>query len=217
MGNEGKSLPRGFSGISTMVSDVKDVVDEAKNQAQKHTNVKVQETDTSNNQESSVEDTITFNQNNKTYEGSSKLKWLLGICAIIIYIMFSSGSSQKQNIVPPRNAYTPTAPTTNVVPIPIKSEKLTFEMPPVGRNTVLNLPQLRWFFREKIKIEKMRNLVSNKKAMVEFNAMVDDFNSRCGSFRYHQHEFAQAEKEINAIREQIIADAKKDAMTRGWE
>ena len=117
---------------------------------------------------------------------------------------------------PPQSAIPANTPTTNVAPPQAKPAELTFEIPPVGRDNILNLPQLRWYFREKIRIETMRDLPTNNRAIGEFNAMVDNFNSRCGSFRYKQSVLAQAQKDIDAIRDQIVADAKRDAAARGW-
>jgi hypothetical protein len=95
-------------------------------------------------------------------------------------------------------------------------KELAFEIPPVERDNILNLPQLRWYVREKIRIETMRNLASNNRAIGEFNAMVDNFNSRCGNFRYKQGLLTRAQADIDAIKDQIIADAKRDAKVRGW-
>lgn len=217
MATEGEKSSRGFSGISTMVSDVKDTVDEAKNQAQKPIETKAQGTGTLQTQESPVGGAVTFSQDNTTSESGSKWKWILGIGAIIsLYMMFNSGSPLKQNPASSQSAYTTNAPTTNVVTPPAKPAELTFEIPPVGRDNILNLPQLHWYFREKIRIETMRNLASNNRAIGEFNVMVDNFNSRGGSFRYKQSVLEQAQKDIDAIRDQIVADAKKDAAARGW-
>ena len=216
MSTEGEKS-RGFSGISTMVSDVKDTVNEVNNEVQKPTETKWQGVGMSQTQESHAGGTVTFNQDNKKSGNGSKLKWILGIGAIIaIYMMFSGGSPTKQKPAPRQSAYTATAPTTKVAPPQTKPAELKIEVPPVGRDNILNLPQLRWYFREKIRIETMRDLPTTNRAIGEFNAMVDNYNSRCGSFRYKQSSFTQAQKDIDAIRYQIVADAKRDAKARGW-
>ena len=140
-------------------------------------------------------------QDNKKSESGSKLKWILGIGSIIVlYMMFSGGSPPKQKSVSSQSAYTATAPKTNVTPPQTKPAELTIDVPPVGRDNTLNLPQLRWYFREKIRIETMRDLPTTNRAIGEFNAIVDNYNSRCGSFRYKQSLFTQAQKDIDAIR-----------------
>lgn len=181
------------------VSDAKDIVYEAKNQ------------------ESNTGSTKTFSHGNMTYVKGSELTWTLAIVWIVIlFIMFCSGSFQKQKSITPKSAYTTNASAANVTPAPTRSANLTFEIPPIGNNNALNLPQLRWYFREKIRIETMRDLASNNKAIDEFNDMVDNFNSRCGSFRYERRLFAQAREEIDAIKDKIIDGAQKDAVIRGW-
>lgn len=215
MSTEGEKS-RGFSGISTMVSDVKDTVNEVQNQVHKSTETSDQGIRMSQLQERHAGGNVPSSQDNKKSESGSNLKWIFGIVAIIaLYMMFSGGSSPKQNPAPHQSTYTANAPTTKVASKAEPAE-LTYEVPPVGSGNILNLPQLRWHFREKIRIETMRNLPKTNKAIGEFNAMVDNYNSRCGSFRYKQSLFTQAQKDIDAIRDQIVADAKRDAKARGW-
>ncbi len=137
---------------------------------------------------------------------------------VALYIMFGSDSPPKPKSAPVQSAYSANVPASNVAQSSPKqvNQELAFEMPPVGRDNILNLPQLRWYVREKIRIETMRNLASNNRAIGEFNAMVDNFNSRCGNFRYKQGLLARAQADIDAIKDQIIADAKRDAKVRGW-
>lgn len=230
MKNGEEKTSRGFSGISTMVSDVNDTVEIVKNQTSQATMTRDQDSVTSQGPINNAERTVTFNQSSKTSTSNAKLKWLVGVGAIIaLYFAFNSGGHQKQNSNPAPSPYAAAAPaktsqSANAVletaknrdSSPIKPEELKFEMPPVGKENTLNLPQLRWYFREKIRIETMRNLAANNKAIGEFNAMVDNYNSRCGSFRYKQSSMNQAQREVDAIRDQIVAEAKRDAGARGW-
>ena len=163
--------------------------------------------------------TVTFRKDNKASEGGSILKWIIGIGVIVaLYMMFGSGTPPKQTSTPVQSTYSTNAPASNVAQPSAKqgNQELAFEIPPVGRDNILNLPQLRWYVREKIRIETMRNLASNNRAIGEFNAMVDNFNSRCGNFRYKQGLLTRAQADIDAIKDQIIADAKRDAKVRGW-
>ena len=128
--------------------------------------------------------TATFRKDNKASEGGSILKWIIGIGVIVaLYMMFGSGTPPKQTSTPVQSTYSTNAPASNVAQPSAKqgNQELAFEIPPVERDNILNLPQLRWYVREKIRIETMRNLASNNRAIGEFNAMVDNFNSRCGN------------------------------------
>ncbi len=85
---------------------------------------------------------------------------------------------------------------------------LQFVRPSVGTNNVLSLVQIRWCLREDIRIETFRPLTTTNSQIEQFNAIVDDYNSRCGSFRYRQGTLSRAQREIDQVREQIVANSR---------
>jgi hypothetical protein len=60
--------------------------------------------------------------------------------------------------------------------------------PPVGQNTVLSTAQIRYCLAEDIRMDGAKAAVNNyiDSDVERFNAMVADYNSRCGSFRYRR-------------------------------
>ena len=79
------------------------------------------------------------------------------------------------------------------------TEPLEFRVPPVAEGRVLSMPELRWCVREDRQIERERLVPAASQADVErFNNRVDNYNSRCGSFRYRPGELARARREVGA-------------------
>lgn len=96
---------------------------------------------------------------------------------------------------------------------PIVSDE---QMPPVGRNNVLDITQIRWCRREKIRIDAIEGLINNayEREVSTFNAKVDDYNSRCVEFRYRRGQVEQVERELVGQRGGDRGDVA-DAMVSG--
>ena len=56
---------------------------------------------------------------------------------------------------------------------------LEYSPPPVGRDNVLNVAQIRWCLREKIRIETLRTQATTNSKIEQFNRLVSGYNSRC--------------------------------------
>jgi hypothetical protein len=80
---------------------------------------------------------------------------------------------------------------------------------------VLSVPEIRWCIREGIRIEAMRDVIDNNAGIDEFNRIVNDYNSRCGSYRYRQGSQSRAERDVEAYRSQIVAEAIREARQLG--
>lgn len=81
------------------------------------------------------------------------------------------------------------------------------EKPPVGTDNVLNSAQIRYCLSEKIRIEGADSVVNTyKQAEVNrFNSMVDDYNSRCGEFRYLRGTLEDIQSGVNARKTSLFA------------
>src|SRR3546814_1009207 len=66
------------------------------------------------------------------------------------------------------------------------SDLPTGSKPPVGQNLVLSSEQIRYCLAEDIRMDGAKSAINNYSDydVDRFNAMVADYNSRCGSFRY---------------------------------
>lgn len=147
--------------------------------------------------------------------GGSGGKWILGIIGVVfvIWLINNGGQSNKK---PPYNppslsqggSYPKSTPAPPVqTPSKTQSVGLQYTKPSVGTNNVLSVPEIRWCIREGIHIEAMRDVIESNAGIDEFNRIVNDYNSRCGSYRYRQGSQSRAERDVVAYRSQIVSEA----------
>ena len=151
--------------------------------------------------------------------GGSGGKWILGIIGVslVIWLINSADQSNKKpSYNPPSssqsysNAQSTPSPTAQT-PRTTQSARLQYTKPSVGTNNVLSVLEIRWCIREGIRIEAMRNVIDTNAGIEEFNRIVNDYNSRCGNYRYRQGSQSRAERDVEAYRSQIVSKAISDA------
>ena len=148
----------------------------------------------------------------------------MGIVAVITVIAVVNDQSRKPSSPPP--SYQP--PTSSyqkpTLPSPVaKIEKpspaiiakpsepqLTFVQPPIGRDNVLSVPEIRWCQREGIRLDTKKTLIKNNSQVSAFNKSVDDYNRRCGSYRYRQGSLERAKREVEKLRVEIETAARAE-------
>lgn len=144
--------------------------------------------------------------------GSSGGEWVLGIAAVI-GILWLIGQSDK-NTTSPAPAYSPSAQTaTPSYSPPAESQapsRPQESMPPVGKDLVFSTAQIRYCLAEDIRLEGAKSAVNNyiDSDVDRFNAMVADYNSRCGSFRYRSGALESARRDIEPYRSQLQAEGR---------
>ena len=84
-------------------------------------------------------------------------------------------------------------------------------LPPVGKGNLISDAQVRYCQAQLIRIDAIRPLLNRyeREEVEHFNALVADFNNRCGNYRYKGNALAEAKTWLEDSREQI--DAKRDA------
>lgn len=144
--------------------------------------------------------------------GSSGGKWVLGIAAVI-GVLWLIGQSDKSP-TSPAPAYSPPAQTaTPSYSPPVEPQapsRPQESMPPVGQDLVFSTAQIRYCLAEDIRLEGARSAVNNyiDSDVDRFNAMVADYNSRCGSFRYRSGALESARRDIEPYRSQLQAEGR---------
>lgn len=151
--------------------------------------------------------------------GSSSGKWLLGI-AVVIGGLWLIGEADKSPSSPvpsysPTPSYSPpagnTAPSYSVAParpqVPSRPDEAK---PPVGRDLVFSTAQIRYCLAEDIRMDGTKSALNNysDSDVDRFNAMVADYNSRCGSFRYRSGALESARRDIEPYRSQLQAEGR---------
>ena len=74
-------------------------------------------------------------------------------------------------------------------------------MPPVGQTTPFDAAQIRYCLAEDVRLEAARGVVNRDPDVDRFNAMINDYNSRCSSYRYRKGvlEFVQRELQSRTL------------------
>lgn len=113
-----------------------------------------------------------------------------------------------------------TSSPPNTKSSPVSAEK--YVRPLDGDDRVLRISNLRWCFREEIRLAIMREYLSDHqsdvkidRAIDEFNELVDKYNRCCGSYRYDQTEYSRAKNDVASVRKAIVTRATRDARMLG--
>ena len=209
---------KGFAGLSSMVSDVDDVVVSTPKQSQKDPSVPSLKQPAGNSQPTKQTSTRPASQ---TYQaptqpsgGSSAGKWLLGIAVVIGLIWIAN---QSDNNRPSKPAYSPGTSSTSVAsanqPAVVQPQVPTRpaeSKPSVGRNNVLSTAQIRYCLGEKIRLDAAETVLNNysDSDVDRFNGYVNDYNSRCGEFRYRQGALESARRDVDPYRNRLQAEGR---------
>ena len=138
--------------------------------------------------------------------------WAVGLgvlAAIVLFFMWLVNQSPSKRAYPPPSIANQQQPSdANAGPIvtpPPPSNGPAITKPPVGSNLVFTSPQIRFCVFEDIRIKGAERVVDNydQWSVDTFNAMVEDFNSRCGSFRYRSGALAPIEREAEGFRAEL--------------
>lgn len=109
----------------------------------------------------------------------------------------SSSSAATPNAVrlPSTEPRRPLAGTTGLLEV----------RPPVGKNEILTAAMLNYCLAERIRIEAGEDAIRPDRDadFDRFNAMVDDYNSRCSEYRYRKVELTAAQEEVEYFRAQL--------------
>jgi peptidoglycan hydrolase-like protein with peptidoglycan-binding domain len=211
---------KGFAGLSSMVSDVDATVASTPKQQQR-------EASSSPTQQSSpaarAERQEQPRPTQQTYQApaqpsgsSSAGKWLFGIAAVIGVFWLAN---QSDNNSSSRPTYSPEPFSTTVASTPAwqppaaqprAPSRPAEEKPTVGRNNVLSTSQIRYCLAEKIRVDAAESVINNyvDSDVDRFNGYVNDYNGRCGEFRYRQGALESARRDVEPYRSQLQAEGR---------
>lgn len=218
---DSKDGTKGFAGLSSLVSDVDATVSESSRNAEAPPHAAGRDaTDTTAPQTSSPssEPGPAYQPPQQPSGSGSTGKWITGIAVVVGLIWFASLSDKRTPSASP--TYTPTpesqsAPSTTPAwqpPTPAvqRSDRPNEEPPPVGNGLSLSMPQLRYCTAENIRLDAAKAVISSYSDtdIDRFNALVADYNSRCGQFRYRRGSLENARSEVEQHRSEIEAEGR---------
>ena len=209
---------KGFAGLSSMASDVDDVVSSKPKQSHKVPSEPPPKRTAGGGQQPKQTSTKPASQ---TYQapaqplgGSSGGKWLLGIAVVIGFIWLAN---QSDNSRPSKSGYSPESSSTSTAPAsqlaiaqPQAPSSPSESKPSVGRNIVLSTAQIRYCLAEKIRLDASETVLNNysDSDVDRFNAYVNDYNSRCGEFRYRQGSLESARRDVEPYRSELQVEGR---------
>ncbi len=214
----------GFSGLSSLVSDVDEAVaDQAGpiDQAGKAADRKGKRNPTRRataptpdraSQPKSDQKVVSSGASRTSTRNSSGAKWfwalVVGIVVLIGLLNVEQDDEGKSAAVPsysqPASSPKDAASATSRAQL----SDLDFSRPPLGDSNVLSVGQIRWCLREDIRIEVLRPLPMSNSQIDQFNAVVTDYNGRCGSYRYRQGTLTRAQREVERVKARIVASVQ---------
>ncbi len=222
---------KGFAGIASMASDVDNLVEKTHEAAVKKENLeKTKNVDNAGGEKNKtsqgpyvyqpVQGSSTkaapskAQQNNqqKVYHPQPSSSGGIGKFIVIGLIVlcgvgyFATSGTKKA---------TPVKPTTSTTQ-KANSSEITYDKPPQGSGRVLTMPQLHWVHRESIRLDTLKSLAKTEKGIDEYNKMANDFNSRAGSYKARNKDDSRAKSDVEAQKSKIIAEAQREAKSKGW-
>ena len=216
---------KGFSGLSSLTSDVDETVGDStrrnvqgkkpasqgrsKDEQQPHPRESAAKPRPAPPPQSEPEPEVVASGSSRTpASGSSGAKWfwgLVGLGVLIWLFNVAQEDSRGPSTVPSYTQPSP-SPSYSLSQTPeAQISGLEFSKPPVGENNILSVAQIRWCLREDIRIEVLRPMPTTNSQIDQFNAVVADYNSRCGSYRYREGTLTRAQREVERVRSQIVA------------
>ena len=205
---------KGFAGLASLVSDV----DTALPPPDKKEPAGTSGTSTSNPRPTAhtaqpqpqSSQPQTYREPPQPPSGSSGGKWVFGIAAVI-GVLWLIGQSNNSTTAP-APTYTPsaqsTAPSYTQPAQPQAPVRPQESKPTVGQGLVLSTAQIRYCLAEDIRIDGARSALNSysDSDVDQFNAMVADYNSRCGNYRYRSGALESARREIEPYRSQLQSE-----------
>ena len=132
---------------------------------------------------------------------SSGGKWVLGIGAVLgLFWVIGLAINNSHSPAPAYSPLSQSAAPNYSRPTQEKSlSRLQESKPALGRDLVLSAAQIRYCLAEDIRIDAAKGALDNyiDSDVDRFNAMVADYNSRCGSFRYRRGALESARRDVD--------------------
>ena len=214
--NSGEEKPgtRGFSGLNSLVSEMNQKALESPT-ARKKQSVPAPGVQTPNRRNPlpgrpSEEGSSPANSRpGRPASTSSTTKWFVGIACLVGIIWWINESSVGPTS--PSGGYQTSPRPTVASPSTLSTPSRPAEArPPVGDNNVLSITQLHYCLAEDIRLEGARSSVNNYDGATvdRYNAMISDYNIRCGSFRYRAGNLERARRAVEAFRAQYVSEGR---------
>jgi hypothetical protein len=84
------------------------------------------------------------------------------------------------------------------------------QAPPIGSGNALSGAEIKYCLAEQIRLDDARSILNqqSENAVNRFNAMIDDYNSRCSNFRYKRRDYQRVQSEVEPDRGTLWATGR---------
>ena len=217
--------PRGFGGLSALVSVVPEIAPQAPKAAPEPPKAPAQRTSAG----------PPVNDRSTPSRPSAKLMFfgLVGAIIVGMVVIAQNAPNSAPTYVPPRpsapSSYAPT-PSPNVPvppyappnvpasrpPSPPVQDALRESKPSAASGQVRGASEVYYCLSEGVRLDAMRTAVNERiqSHVTKFNALIEDFNTRCSSYRYRTADMDRAKTIVEARRSQLVAEAM--SAVRSW-
>lgn len=142
--------------------------------------------------------------------------WALGALTLFVFgvMLFTDPTKQSVSVSSSPIPSPPPVPAPRVPPSPVPepSGSYTEEKPPIGKEHILTRAQLQYCLAENIRLEAGQLLIHDTNdagSVQQFNDSIDDYNSRCGEFRYQKSMMERAKQEVEQQRSSLQAEGTR--------
>ena len=151
-------------------------------------------------------------------QSNKRKAWGWGVAALIFLSLIAIGNqSSSKSSSPPSASPSPSpspwsgSPPADSVPKgPIKLE----ERPRVGSDVSFTQANIRYCTFQRVRLESARSSVASETDELAFNALVDDWNSRCARYRYTTSDKNAVDAEVSSRRWALEAEGR--ALANNW-
>ena len=197
--------PKGFAGLASLVSSVDENVPDVPRENKGPKN-EIPQKEAEHPTSRKVYQQPVKSKNSDSSFG----KWGLSLMVIVVAVW---GFNQINGKKPEERApYLPLERSTSAdyqpAPVVEPLSRPQESLPPAGYNLVLSTAQIRYCVAENIRIDGAKSAVNNyiDAEVYRFNAMVADYNSRCGNFRYQAGDLQTAERDMEPYRAELLSE-----------
>jgi hypothetical protein len=128
--------------------------------------------------------------------------WGIILLAVVGYVASQNGGSRNSQY---RSSTTSTAPVSSAA----TAEEIR---PSVGMSGVFTRPNLRYCFYRRARLDAIDAplaVETNNRVIDAFNREIEDYNSRCGNFRYYPDDKAAVEREVASKQATLAAEGRQ--------
>lgn len=151
--------------------------------------------------------------------GIPPFMWVLGIAFVIFGLWYYGSSNERSSYpapaYPAADSYVSSDADAGLGYVPAEEQvyeppQLQEDRPSAGRDLVLSTSQIRYCLAEEIRMDAAKAAFNrySDTDVSQFNNMVDDYNSRCGSFRYRSGALESARRDVEPYRAELEAEGR---------